>query len=54
MEIEKDKINYRRANINDIEFLVDYMGDLNLEDLDIFSIYIQSPKQEEKAFALDC
>jgi len=24
MEIEKDKINYRRANINDIEFLVDY------------------------------
>jgi len=26
MEIEKDKINYRRANINDIEFLVDYRG----------------------------
>jgi len=24
MKIEKDKINYRRANINDIEFLVDY------------------------------
>lgn len=24
MEIENDKINYRRANINDIEFLVDY------------------------------
>jgi len=24
MKIERDKINYRRANINDIEFLVDY------------------------------
>jgi GNAT superfamily N-acetyltransferase len=24
MEIERDKINYRRANISDIEFLVDY------------------------------
>jgi len=24
MEIEKDKINYRRANINDVEFLVGY------------------------------
>jgi len=24
MKIEKDKINYRRANIGDIEFLVDY------------------------------
>ena len=116
MKIEKDKINYRRANIGDIESLVDYrvrflnelynhpeddeteilrkalrqyfseaipsnnfiawlaeyngkiigtrgwlcgecqqgMGDLNLEDLDIFSIYIQSLEQEEKAFALAC
>jgi len=24
MEIENDKINYRRANIDDIDFLIDY------------------------------